>query len=100
MKKILFILLLLISFSCTKEDTGCSGTGEVTFTNKSIGTVQKIMIDGVGYGSIDPGESKTITLAAGEYEFQMVGISGGPGCSVAKFHLAECQKLGYSCNGK
>lgn len=57
------------------------------------------MIDGVNYGSLDPGESQTITLPAGEHEFQLVGISGGTGCSPAKVIIIECESQGFECSG-
>ena len=56
------------------------------------------MVDGVNHGTIDPGESKEISIAAGEHEFQQVGISGGTGCSAAKVIIVECETSGYSCS--
>ncbi|MBK6934270.1 MAG: hypothetical protein IPH17_04105 [Bacteroidales bacterium] len=57
------------------------------------------MIDGVNYGSLDPGESQTITLPAGEHNFQLVGISGGTGCCPAKVIIIECESQGFECSG-
>jgi hypothetical protein len=57
------------------------------------------MIDGINYGSLDPGESKSISLPAGEHEFQQVGISGGAGCNPAKVIIIECETQGFECNG-
>ena len=56
------------------------------------------MIDGVNYGTLDPGESEIISLTAGEHEFQQVGISGGSGCSSAKVIIIECETQGFSCS--
>ena len=95
---IIMILLFLGLFSLSSCEKSCSGKGTLKLTNKSLHTVQKIMIDGVNYGTIDPGESKEIELAAGEHDFQQVGISGGAGCSAAKVIIVECETSGFSCN--
>lgn len=87
--------MLIIILSCESD---CSSRGYLQLTNKSLNTIQKIMIDGVNYGTLDPGESKTITLAVGEHEFQQVGISGGSGCSAAKVIIIECETQGFSCS--
>lgn len=81
--------------SCKSD---CGGKGYLKLTNESINTVQRIMIDGVNYGSLDPGESEIISLPAGEHEFQLVGISGGSGCSSAKVIIIECETQGFSCS--
>lgn len=73
--------------------------GVLKLTNTSISTVQKIMVDGVNYGTIDPGESKEISLAAGEHDFQQVGISGGTGCGPASVIIVECETSGFKCSG-
>jgi hypothetical protein len=72
--------------------------GTLKLTNNSSNTVQRAMIDGVNHGSIDPGQSKEIKLAAGQHDWQLVGISGGTGCSAAKVTIVECQTTGFSCN--
>lgn len=86
---------LIGMYSCREK---CSGLGSLKLTNESHSTVQRIMVDGVNYGTIDPGESEEIDLAAGEHEFQLVGISGGTGCSAAKVIVVECETSGFSCN--
>ena len=102
MKKLLSISSLILTFSILtimlscKSD--CGGKGDLKLTNKSINTVQRIMIDGVNYGTLDPGESEIISLRAGEHEFQQVGISGGSGCSSAKVIIIECETQGFSCS--
>ena len=107
MKKLLSISSLILTFfiltimlSCDSDsDSDCEGKGYLKLTNKSTGTVQRIIIDGINYGSLDPGESKSISLPAGEHEFQQVGISGGAGCSPAKVIIIECETQGFECNG-
>lgn len=92
-------IAVLISFwyvSCTKT---CTGNGTLELTNTSQSTVQRIMIDGVNYGTVDPGEKKDIPLAAGTHSFQQQGISGGNGCSEASVIIVECKTTGFSCNG-
>lgn len=97
---VLPILISVMSLtSCNKsKDKGCtSGSGTLKLTNSSHGTVQRIMIDGVNYGSLDPGESKDISLAAGQHDWQLQGISGGTGCSSAKVTIVECQTTSFQC---
>ena len=94
---LLCIPLLMWQSSCTKTES-CDGMGTLTLTNNSNGTVQKLMIDGVNYGTIDPDEKKDIKLGAGEHEFQFVGISGGSGCSAAKVIIVGCKSSGFQCN--
>ena len=102
MKKLLSISSLILTFfiltimlSCESD---CKGEGYLKLTNTSTGTVQRIMIDGINYGSLDPGESKSISLPAGEHEFQQVGISGGAGCNPAKVIIIECETQGFECH--
>lgn len=98
-KLIVFLLIaaigLIYSSSC---DEICDGMGTLKLTNKSTSTVQQIMIDGINYGTIDPGESKEMDLAPGEHVFQQVGISGGTGCSSATVIIVECKTSAYSCS--
>jgi hypothetical protein len=89
------LTVAMLSSSCKKD---CSGMGTLELTNKSLNTVHKVMVDGVNYGTIDPGESKEIQLAAGEHTFQQIGISGGSGCSQGTVIIIECEKTGFSCN--
>ena len=97
-KLIVFIIIvatgLIYSSSCNEI---CNGMGTLKLTNKSVGTVQKILIDGVNYGTIDPGESKEIDLAPGEHDFQQVGVSGGTGCGVASVIIIECKTSAFEC---
>jgi len=102
MKRRLFFSMILIVLSASlivlpscKKD--CNGNGTLSLKNASLNTVQKIMVDGVNYGTLDPGEHKDISLAAGEHEFQFVGISGGNGCCPAKVIIVECKKTGFQC---
>ena len=108
MKRFLFLSALLITLviatsitpSCTKTD-GCNGTkGTLTLTNSSLFTVQKIMINGVSYGTLDPGDEKSIDLSPGVYAWQLVGIAGGTGCSMAAVTIVACDTQGFKCSGK
>jgi len=92
----LVIMFAAISFSC--EESSCDGKGTLSLENKSIDTVQRIMIDGVNYGSLDPGEKEEIELAAGQHVWQLVGISGGAGCSEAYVIIQECETTAFSCS--
>ena len=95
---VILFLFLFVSFSLSSCEETCSGMGTLKLTNKSLNTVQKLMVDGVNHGTIDPGESQEISLAAGEHEFQQVGISGGNGCSAASVIIVECETSAFSCS--
>jgi hypothetical protein len=86
----------MFSLSCAKLCP--SKTGKLALKNNSLNTVQKIMIDGVNYGTLDPGEDDTYDLPAGEHEFQQVGISGGTGCAPAKVIIIECETQSFKCS--
>ena len=75
-----------------------TGYGWLKLTNSSLNTVQKILVDGVNYGTLDPGDSQVMKLAVGEHEFQQVGISGGTGCSAATVIIVESDTTGFSCS--
>lgn len=94
---VLPIVALSVFGSACKKKTTCSGKGTLKLTNDSHSTVQRAMVDGVNYGSLDPGASKDISLAAGSHDWQLVGISGGSGCSAAKVTIIECQTSSFSC---
>jgi hypothetical protein len=83
--------------SCKNKDSDCNGNGTLKLTNSSHSTVQRAMVDGVNYGSIDPGGSKEIKLPPGQHDWQLVGISGGSGCSAAKVTIVECKTAGFEC---
>jgi len=84
------------SSSC--EKLGCDGKGTLSLENTSHNTVQRIMINGVNYGTLDEGETKEIKLVPGIYAWQLEGISGGTGCSAAMVTIVECKTQSFSCN--
>jgi hypothetical protein len=106
MKKFKLILIVFalaaitasVNTSC--EDLTCNGKGTLRLTNDSHSTVQKVMINGVNYGTLDPDESKDFELSPGMYTWQLVGISGGTGCSAAVVTITECDTQGFSCGAK
>jgi hypothetical protein len=102
--KLLFIGVVLLTFSASISTScdklGCNGKGTLEVTNSSLSTVQKLMINGVNYGSLDPGEKKSVDLTPGPYVWQLVGISGGTGCSAAEVNITECQTSTFKCSGK
>jgi len=103
----LFLLAMPFLFlaSCDPDDDDnatpnpptCS-TGTLRCTNTSSNTVQRIMISGTNYGSLDPGETRSIDLAPGSWSLQFVGISGGSGCSASTFNIAACQSVSRGCS--
>lgn len=108
MKKRIIILValssLFLSFSsCSpeeEEDDDCiEGYGFLKVRNTSVNTVQKIMIDGINYGTLDPGDVGTFPLRPGKHEVQPVGIAGGAGCSPAQVIIVECGTDMMSCSG-
>jgi hypothetical protein len=74
------------------------GWGTLHVTNKSNSTVQTIRISGTNYGSLDPGESKTIELPVGSYTVEINGLSGGSGCSPSEVNIPDCGTVGRSCS--
>lgn len=106
MKKIKMILMViaLLAFTATVntscEDILCDGMGTLHVTNTSHSTVQKLMINGVNYGTLDPNEEKSVDLTPGAYAWQLIGISGGTGCGAAVVNIVECKTSSFSCGGK
>jgi len=99
--KILAVIavLVIVSLSCTKLDLTNDGMGTLTLTNSSYNTVQRIMINGVSYGTLDPGAKKDIKLSPATYSWQLVGISGGTGCSAASLTVLAGYRYSYECRG-
>jgi len=94
---VVFLLVISSNYSC--EDLTCNGMGTLSVENTSHSTVQKLMINGVNYGTLDPGETKETELNPGTYKWQLVGISGGVGCSEATAIVAECETCSFKCGG-
>lgn len=95
----LLVIVASTNFSC-EPITDCDGKGTLSLENKSHNTVQRIMINGVSYGTIDDGETKEIKLVPGIYAWQLIGISGGTGCSAAVVTIVECKTQSFSCDAK
>lgn len=70
--------------------------GYLKLTNGSSNTIQKIVINGTNYGSLDPGDSETIRLGAGRHDYQFVGVNGG-GCYQASVLIVECETEARIC---
>lgn len=98
-KLILAVVVIIISFTSFSCDNAfCDGMGTLSLENKSLSAVQRIMIDGVNYGSLDPGETQEIELAPGQHLWQLEGLSGGSGCTAAYVIIQECETSAYSCS--
>lgn len=92
-------LFVISSCELVEEETpkpDCRGKGYLTQTNGSLHTIQQIIIDGTNYGSLDPGDTETFTLAAGRHEVRVVGVNGG-GCSPTTVTIVECETEGRIC---
>jgi hypothetical protein len=109
MKKMLSFLVpffLCLSFSmasCVAEDEApvfCDEVhGYVIVKNTSANTVQQILIDGIEYAVLYPGDQEKITLAPGKYEIEANGISGGGGCYSGFLTIVKCEVHDYQCSG-
>lgn len=101
MKNLVLITALIFTtllYSCKPDD--CNGKGYLDVTNSSTNTVQRLLVDGVNYGLLEPGDTKEISLAAGQHYWKLVGVSGGCGCNPAAVIIVECETSSYSCRGK
>ena len=94
------VIAATTNFSCGPTKDTCDGNGTLSVENTSHLTVQRLMVDGVNYGSVDPGNQKDAKLAPGTHSWQMVGISGGPGCGSATVIIVACQTSSYTCSAK
>jgi hypothetical protein len=98
--KFAFIGIIVLTVVSCQKISDCAGTGTLTVENTSSNTAQKLMINGVSYGTIYPGDSKSVKLSPGVYTWQLVGVSGGTGCSAATLNVSECMTYSYTCDGK
>lgn len=104
-KQLLLVIPMIAAIACEKDDdvapassgSACA-TGILRCTNTSNSTVQRILISGTNYGSLDPGETLSIELAPGSWTLQFVGINGGSGCSLSSFNIAACQTVSRACS--
>ena len=104
----MIVLISMIALTLTNStcgdpgaDSPCSsGKGTLELTNNSLLTVQTIMINGVSYGTLDPGAEKSIDLSPGVYTWQLVGLAGGTGCSAATVTITECDTQAFKCSAK
>lgn len=101
---ILLVPFVLMLTACDKDDiapppssTACN-TGILRCTNSSLHTVQRIVISGVNHGTLDPGETRIIELAPGNWTLRFLGIAGGPGCTESSFNIAACQTVSRGCS--
>lgn len=96
---VLGISLCFLSASCEGDKLCFTNTGTLKYENKSLYTVQRIILNGTNYGSIDPGETEEIELTEGTYEFSTPGLSGGDGCaSISIIYIKPCETVGRSCS--
>jgi hypothetical protein len=95
-------LVIVLFFSCEPTDgtDPCDGMGTLSVENTSHSTVQRLMVDGVNHGTLDPGKTKDAKLAPGTHSWQLIGISGGNGCSAASVIIVACKTSSFSCSAK
>ncbi len=102
----LALVTVLFFFTACQEaggqvvDDDCGGHGTLKLTNDSSGTVQQLKIDGVNYGTIDPGESKEMSLPAGRHTVVTINYrTGNYACSSFTVIIVECETESFSCGG-
>jgi len=83
---------LLSVFTACKKSDDCTGLGTLSLTNKSTGTDQQIIINGVSYGVLKPGDVKDINYHP-ESTPAISRNSGGTGCSAAVLNVSECTNI-------
>jgi len=76
----------------------CSGDGFLIASNKSTNTLQRLMIDGVNFGSLDPGEETTVRIAEGTHDLEFQSIGGSGGCYASKLVIVECDTESRTCS--
>jgi hypothetical protein len=101
-------LLLLLQVGCSGSSSSptapssCefNSTAEVTFRNTSSSQTMQVNINqGVG-AVLAPGESKTVTLAAGTWAVQFINTATGKrACSDSSWTWAACTSSSLSCAG-
>ena len=96
-----FTCLIMLFSSCVPEEMqpDCNGKGELTLRNTSTQTLQRVMVNGVNYGTLDPGESETYNLTPGTYTVEQDGVSGGGGCGEFIVNVTECSSQSFGCGG-
>jgi hypothetical protein len=82
---------------CPEKDIGCGGYGTLNLTNSSAGTTQKILVDGIDFGTITPGQIIDVRISVGTHTLEMKGVSGGRGCSPGSVITYECETKIYNC---
>lgn len=105
LKHFFLVITMIAAVACEKDDdvapassgSACA-TGILRCTNTSNSTVQRILISGTNYGSLDPGETRSIELAPGSWTLQFIGLNGGSGCSASSFNIAACQTVSRACS--
>jgi len=107
MKTLMLIAVLILTsflYSCELPDdipdpeTDCHGKGTLSIENKSLHTVQQIIIDNTNYGTLDPGDKNEYSLAEGTHSLDINGISGGGGCYPSSVFIVECETEYMSCS--
>lgn len=100
-----FCLIGLLNLSsCAEEELIClaihGGTnqGSLKLLNKSLQTIQELIVERKSRGTIGPGESKRISLSPGSHEIEMLGISGGGGCNISTVIIAQCKTTKLTCS--
>lgn len=102
LKSLLVLFFAGILMVSCKEDCEKKGTGVLAVTNTSENTVQRVIVDGVNYGILEPGEKIEITLPIGTYPLLIEGVSGGGGCAVAPLPnvpIIMCETFSIDCSG-
>jgi hypothetical protein len=101
----IFVILLftLTLFSCSEEEIinpveGCqSNNGTIMITNNH-GQSIKIIMDGVNYGYIASGDTKSFSVSAGNtHTLSMRYSDGSTACTTSHPSVGACETLYLTC---
>jgi len=100
----LLIALCAITFTSCEElleelEEDCNdGWGELCVENKSLHTVQKVIINGASYGTLDPGDKECFSVPVGATTLEFRGVNGGSGCNPCVNNIPDCGVINKSCS--
>lgn len=95
------LALALVALSCAGPLEQCEqdGTGDVTFSNGYQETL-RITMNGVSYGILPAGQTKTYTVPSGSYTVAFTfNNDGSTACTSATIIVNECSDEAYVCPG-
>jgi len=99
------LVILASTFLVSCEDAfeqTCSknGTGKLTATNKSLtGQAYKIVINGINFGIVYPGQTGEWDFPAGpQLVVMQIAATGRNACNPAVVQVIQCESHGINCS--